>query len=81
MIYLFLKDNYGEVVDLSHYATTEQELILLVQKYFEENLSDLVITNCEIDFVNNIIKVRYYDIDFKDIPEYCEFYFIQIPKI
>lgn len=81
MIYLFTSDGHRDSVDLSHYATTEQELIILVQKYFEEHLSDLVITNCEIDFVNSIIKVRYYDIDFKDIPEYSEFYFIQIPKI
>lgn len=81
MIYLFTSDGYRESLNLESYATTEQELISLVHQYFEEWFNDLVITDCKVDFSNNTIAIRYYDVDFKDIPEYSEFHFIQIPKI
>lgn len=81
MIYLFTSDGYRETLNLDNYATTEQELIQLAQQYFEQYFSDLVITNCEVDFSKKIIKIRYYDMDFKDILDYTELCFIQIPKI
>jgi len=37
MIYLFLKDNYGEVVDLENYASSEEGLKLLAKKNIEED--------------------------------------------
>ena len=43
MIYLFTSDGHRDSVNLDNYATTEQELIQLVQQYFERYFSDLVI--------------------------------------
>jgi len=59
MIYLFTSDGHRDSVDLSHYATTEQELIQLVQKHYEEIYWDVQILKHEVDFLKNQIITTY----------------------
>jgi len=37
MIYLFLKDDYEEIIDLENYASSEEGLKLLAKKNIERN--------------------------------------------
>lgn len=59
MIYLFTSDGHRDSVDLSHYATTEQELIQLVQKHYEEIYWDGKILEHKVDFFENQIVTSY----------------------
>lgn len=59
MIYLFTSDGHRDSVDLSHYATTEQELIQIVQKNYEEIYWDAKILEHKVDFFENQIVTSY----------------------
>jgi hypothetical protein len=82
MIYLFTSDGHRDSVDLSHYATTEQELIQIVQQFYEDIYWDWRITNIKVDFDKKEIIITFYDIDYSPMDtETHTTYFFAISKI
>ena len=59
MIYLFTSDGHKDSVNLDNYATTEQELIQIVQQFYEDIYWDIKITDHKIDFLKKQIITSY----------------------
>lgn len=81
MIYLFTSDGHRDSVDLSHYATTEQELIQIVQQFYENIYWDWRITDIKVDFDKKEIIITFYDVDTPTYIETHTTYFFAINKI
>lgn len=81
MIYLFTSDGHRDSVDLSHYATTEQELIQIVQQFYEDIYWDWRITDIKVNFDKKEIIITFYDVDIPKDIETHKTYFFTINKI
>lgn len=81
MIYLFTSDGYRDSVNLDNYATTEQELIQIAQKHYEDFYLDWKIIDIKVDFDKKEIITTFCDVDIPKDIETHKTYFFKLTKI
>jgi len=59
MIYLFTSDGHRDSVELTYYATNEQELLKLVEQHYKDIYWDVLILEHKVDFFGNEIVTTY----------------------